>query len=735
MVAAADKVDLLLGVLSAMAAGMPVMPVSGREEDVGRVAAAFRPRLVVVGSSTAGGAPDLGDTPHRFLADLLAAEPGELAHVSHADIGLLILTSGTTGGERRGTLLSHRALSGTAQYINERMGVDDTVRDLVTSPLEHGFGMGRTRCALHLGGTIVLQSGLFTPASAAETLRVKDCNMLSMSVPVLSLLLDTEAQALGALAGRIRWIEIGSSHLKPDRRRKLLTLLPRTRCFVSYGLTEAIRSTFIELNAEPAKIDTVGLPTPWVRVRVVDENDVDVAPGTIGRIQVDGVNKASGYYGYDAAWQRKLHGDWLDTGDLGTMDADGYLSFIGRVDDTINVGGLKVAPEEVEEALVPLLADTPFAVAAVSDPAGIEGFVPALFVEADVAEAIGLDRVRDHLRNRLPAFKIPRVVYAVPVFPRTAVTGKVRRAALSEIAAAKEAARILWPRRLMAALAEAGEPAWPTFEGRSVLSRRRLSELLVGDDGVALPSDPVLVRAVTALCAAALSDDLDVGRAAGDARSWLPAGRGSVLAIGSVDLDDTAVLGALLHVLVAGGRCLLLASRAAPLIAEDLGWIARGRARHVLLDAGRFARLAAAEAHLRDAFAYPEFEQVVIVGSQPDPAAIARFHDAFGFMPRHLTRRDGVWSTRVLEPAPPTADAQAIWLRLREIAATVFRCAVDDLGPDASAENTKGWDSLGFINLILEIETAFQRQLTPTAIMTIGRLGDVVKLLETETPR
>ena len=733
MVAAPDKVDLLLGVLCAMAAGLPVMPVSGREEDVGQVAAAFQPRLVITGSTGTSGPPDMGGTPQCSLTALLDAAPGEFARVTHADIGLLILTSGTTGGERRGAMQSHRALSGTAQFINERMGVDDSVRDLVTSPLEHGFGMGRSRCALHLGGTIVLQPGLFTPGLAAETMRVKDCSMLSMSVPVLSMLLDTQAEALAALAGRLRWIEIGSSHLKPDRRRKLLAVLPHTRCFVSYGLTEAIRSTFVELNAEADKIDTVGRPTPWVRVRVVDDDNHEVATGSVGRIQIDGVNKASGYYGYEAAWQRKLVGDWLDTGDLGTLDADGYLSFIGRVDDTINVGGLKVAPEEVEEALVSLLADTGFAVAAVADPAGIEGFVPALFVETEEVQAIGIDRVRDHLRDRLPPFKIPRVVHAVPAFPRTAVTGKVRRGALSGIAEAREAARIPRTSRLIAELGDAGPPHWPAIEGQSSLTRRRLVQLL--QDGTGSVRHPVLARMVAALRAAAVDDDRDIGRVVCDARVWLPAERDTVLSVGAAAPDETAVLGAMLHVLASGGRCILLASRANPLVAEDLGWIARGRARHVLLDTGRFARLAAAEAHLGDAFAHPEFEQVVVTGPPPDSADIVRFHGAFGFAPRHLSFFNGVWSTRPLKPAAPAAGAEAVWLQLREIAASVFQCGVDELAPEASADNTRGWDSLSFINLILEVETAFGRRLTPTNIMTIKRLGDFVTLLEARAPR
>ena len=731
MAAAGDKLDLLLIILSAMAAGLPVVPVSGREEDIGRFAAALKPRLIVSGSADEV-SPDLTGFPCQTIAALLVAEPGDMARLTHDDIGVLLPTSGTTGGERRGTMLSHRALAVTAQSGNERMGVDATVVELVTAPLEHSFGLGRARCVLHLGGTVVLQPGLFAPARVVDALRAEGCNMLSCSVPALSLLLDTQAEALAALAACIRWIEIGASHLKADRRRRLLSLLPRTRCFINYGLSESPKSTIIELNAETAKIDTIGRPTPWVRVRIVDENNVEVVPGVIGRIHLDGANKASGYHGNEAAWRRKLVGDWLDTGDLGMLDADGYLSFIGRADDMINVGGLKVAPEEVEEALAPLLKDVGFAVAGVADPTGIEGFVPALFVETEDDAAIGIDQVRDHLRDRLAPFKIPRMVYTVPSLPRTTTTRKVRRAVLRTIAAEREAARLPRIDRLIGAIGEAGEPDWPVLEGASTLTRRQLLSLVAAAGDARISAGPGHAGLVVALRAAALADDGAVGRAVLGAQSWLPAGRDTVLAVGGVAPGEAVVLGAVLHVLAAGGRCVVLAGRAVPVVAEDLGWIARDRVRHVLLDGYRLGRLAMAELHLADAFAHPEFEQVLVVGPPPDPQLIARFRGTFGFAPRQLTQQHGVWSTRLLEPAPPTADAQAIWLRLRDIAASVFRCAARDLAPAASANTTKGWDSLSFLNLILEVEATFQRRLTPAGIMGINQLGDVVRLLESK---
>ena len=204
------------------------MPVSFAEEDIQTVAQYFSPKLIIFEPSHPQ-SEQIADRYETLPVDALTyAEAGEVTTLSHDDIGLLILTSGTTQGQRRGTLLSHRALSGSAEYMNYRLGIDETVRDLVTSPLEHGFGMGRVRCGLHAGGTVVLQSVLISPAIVVDGLGRHDCNMLSAPVVTVGMLLENECEGLRALADGIKWIELGSSHLQPGHRRALFEILPKT---------------------------------------------------------------------------------------------------------------------------------------------------------------------------------------------------------------------------------------------------------------------------------------------------------------------------------------------------------------------------------------------------------------------------------------------------------------------------------------------------------------------------
>lgn len=723
LVAGFNKTDLILCILAAMAVGAPVMPVSFAEEDIASVARYFEPKIILLQSDHPQSqhiATDFASLPISTLSD---ANAGDIASLTYDDIGLLILTSGTTQGHRRGTLLSHRALSGSAEYMNHRLGIDDTVRDLVTSPLEHGFGMGRVRCTLHAGGTVVVQSVLFSPAVVVEGLAAHKCNMLSAPVVTVGMLLENERDGLLALSDQIRWIELGSSHLKPAHRRTLFEILPHTRCFISYGLTEAIRCTFLEINDAGPKIDSVGKPTSWTRVRIVDDEDNPVPPGQEGHIQVDGVNKASGYYGYPEAWTEKQSGPWLYSGDIGTMDEDGFLTFVGRDDDMINVGGLKVAPEEVETELAALLSGTTYSVAQIPDPVGIEGAVPGLFFETEGAAPVDLGVVREHLRKRLPEFKIPRSIYALPRFPRTETTNKIRRAGLTDAARIADRAALPKTRCLMAQIGDATQGGWPAFAGDASISFKRLADLLHGD-GRPAEKRRLLADMLEWMRSAAKTDDAELGRAIQQSQSIYEAS-GSI-GVGVSMAWPPIVQAIVTRALVANWACVLYRPREQMLVAEDLGWLRKHRLSDLVIDAERFERYADAEDHLHDAFDSPSFKNLFVVGAAPKSDALARFHRNFEFPPHHLVPMRGSWAVRKLHP-PPDGNAAdgSRWKILCEVAAEIFEIPADSLSFNSSAETTPGWNSLGFVSLIMAVETRFGVELSAKDIMSVRRLGDL----------
>jgi len=162
------------------------------------------------------------------------------------------------------------------------------------------------------------------------------------------------------------------------------------------------------------KLESVGKAAPGVEVRVEED----------GEILVRGPNVTPGYWRRSEEWRERLRDGWLCTGDLGQMDEDGFVYVHGRKDDVINVGGRKVLPEGVEDALAPLMSDYVFCVLGIPDPEGLLGEVPVMVTEGSSAPTVR--EIRAFLGDRLPEYAVPKQVVRLQSIPRTA-NGKIQR--------------------------------------------------------------------------------------------------------------------------------------------------------------------------------------------------------------------------------------------------------------------------------------------------------------------
>lgn len=443
------------------------------------------------------------------------------------------------------------------------------------------------------------------------------------------------------------------------------------------------------------------------------------------------MNKASGYYGYPDAWTEKQSGRWLHSGDIGTIDDDGYLTFVGRNDDMINVGGLKVAPEEVETELASLLAGATFSVAQIPDPAAIEGVVPGLFFETEDAAPVDLAAVRDHLRARLPEFKIPRAIHTLPQFPRTETTNKIRRAGLAEAAIVAERAALPNTSKLMAQVMRAERGNWPAFEGDVSISYRRLASLLsVGDSPFV--KNQCLAGALEWMRAITSTDDATFGRAI--LQSETVFGGAGPIGVGIPMPWPPIVQAVAIRTLAENSTCVLYRPLERMLVAEDLGWLRMHGIKDLIVDGERLERIAAAENHLQDTFDFPSFGNLFVIGEPPNADALNQFHRNFEFLPQHLVRSRNVWTARKLFPPPDgnTEDGDH-WRLLCEVAAAVFEIFIEFLDVNSSAETTPGWNSLGFVSLIMAVEERFGVRFTPKDIMSVRRLSDLETLVAQKT--
>ena len=352
-------------------------------------------------------------------------QPTELARTDVADV---MFTTGTTGAPK-GVCLTHSNIAASASNTNSFIGNCGDDIEALALPLSHSFGLGRLRCTLRVGATLILVGNFANLKSFFNVLETEHVTGFGMVPAVWQYIKRLSGRRIAKFADQLRYIEIGSAPLPIEDKRMLMELFPKTRLCMHYGLTEASRALFTEFHASSANLDTVGRPaTAEVEVCVADDNGTPVPDGMDGEICVRG-NMVCGSYFLTADNEGAFHGDWFRTGDWGHRDHQGNFYLTGRKKELINVGGEKVSPAAVEAAILSLgVADC--ACVAVPDPNGVLGEVPKAFLQRGGA-TMSIDDIKTGLAGLLPPHEIPVAWEWIDRIPRTS-SGKIQRLKLKQ---------------------------------------------------------------------------------------------------------------------------------------------------------------------------------------------------------------------------------------------------------------------------------------------------------------
>jgi long-chain acyl-CoA synthetase len=203
------------------------------------------------------------------------------------DVADILFTTGTTG-DPKGVVLTHGNIFHAASNINAFIKNTSEDREVVPLPLSHSFGLGRLRCNMLAGGTIILAQGFTFPGVIFQAIERWKATGLSFVPAGWAILLRLDGEKIGDYSSHLKYIEIGSAPMPLEHKKLLIRLLPKTRICMHYGLTEASRSTFLEFHESKDKITSIGKATPNVEIKIVGENNGDLPPFHCGKIMVRG---------------------------------------------------------------------------------------------------------------------------------------------------------------------------------------------------------------------------------------------------------------------------------------------------------------------------------------------------------------------------------------------------------------------------------------------------------------
>ena len=390
------------------------------------LAGAAEVRFVVVPGAGAAPDPAVPGVPVLDFAQVEAAAPGLIVDRAGTDLAALLYTGGTTG-RSRGVPLTHANLFWCGWAANQNSARANLNTALVPLPLAHAYGLLVFCIGFHRdeGGRTILMRW-FDPAG---WLKLAEEHRVQVSALVPSMIQMLLGQPLEeADLSQLTALSSGAAPLAEEVRREFEKRVPSATIYEGYGCTES--ATLISTNPYGARrIGSVGLPVAGCEVSIQDDSGALLPAGQDGEICARSPGVMSGYWHAPDSASTVLAGGWLHTGDIGHLDADGYLYVVDRKKDLILRGGFNVFPRDVEDVLV---AHPAVALAGVVGRPDVRlGEEVVAFVSLRPGASATVEELTEHARKHLGANKYPRQITIVPAIPLTSV-GKLDRKKLRQ---------------------------------------------------------------------------------------------------------------------------------------------------------------------------------------------------------------------------------------------------------------------------------------------------------------
>ncbi len=348
------------------------------------------------------------------------------------DLAAVVFTSGTTG-QPRGVMVSHGNIITNTESIISYLSLTDADRIMAVLPFHYCYGASLLHTHLRTGGELVIENRFMYPEVVLQRLIETRCTGFA-GVPSHFQILLRNSTIRKKQFPDLRYVQQAGGHLAPTFVKELKHALPSTSLFIMYGQTEATaRLSFVPPERLEEKLGSIGRGMSGVTLRVLNEVGGDVKPGEVGEVVAQGGNVTMGYWNAPEETATIFRDGVLYTGDLATVDDEGYIYIVDRAKDFVKCRGEKVSCRQLEETILECEELLEAAVIGVPDP--ILGEAVKAFVVPRSKAVAGLEeRVTAFCKSRLPVHYLPKTIVVLHSLPKNS-SGKIMKQALKTLEA------------------------------------------------------------------------------------------------------------------------------------------------------------------------------------------------------------------------------------------------------------------------------------------------------------
>ncbi|WP_027623878.1 AMP-binding protein [Clostridium lundense] len=344
------------------------------------------------------------------------------------DVAVILFTSGSTA-KPKGVMLTHNNLIYNTNSIIQYLNLKEEDRMEVVLPFYYCYGTSLLHTHFRVGGSLVINNRFMFPETVLNDINHYKCTGFA-GVPSNFQILLKMSDIKNRKFPSLRYITQAGGRMANIFINELIEILPKVDIYIMFGQTEATaRLSYLPPNLLKEKMGSIGNGIPGTKLKVLNKEGREVKLGEIGEIVAQGKNIMKGYFNDEEETKKVLKNGYLYTGDIGTVDKDGYIYILSREKNIIKSGGNRISPKEIEDIILQIDGVIECAVVGVEDD--ILGEAAKAFIVSKNSNLNSRD-IMEYCKTKLPSYKIPKYVAILKNLPKNS-SGKVMLKKLKEM--------------------------------------------------------------------------------------------------------------------------------------------------------------------------------------------------------------------------------------------------------------------------------------------------------------